>query len=55
MPEMQKEKAEETGSKPLKKERSDRSDDQKDHKYYYDDAHGYKEFDPDADDDEFED
>ena len=23
--------------------------------YYYDDAHGYKDFDPDAEEDEFED
>ena len=28
------------------------ADDQKQRGYYYDDAHGYKEFDPEQDDDE---
>jgi len=33
-------------------ERSTWSDDQKLREYYYDDAHGYKDFDPDAESDE---
>lgn len=31
------------------------AEDQKDHAYYYDDAHGYETFDPEADDDEDDD
>ena len=31
------------------------TDEQKKHEYYYDDAHGYEQFDPDSDDDEEED
>ena len=27
-------------------------EDQKEHEYYYDDAHGYEEFDPDEDEDD---
>jgi hypothetical protein len=30
------------------------AEDQKDHEYYYDDAHGYEEYDPEADEDEEE-
>ena len=33
-------------------DRSAWSDDQKEHQYYYDDAHGYETYVPDEDDDE---
>ena len=42
--------SDETDSRP-----GSTSDDQKDHRYYYDDAHGYEEFDPEADEDDEDD
>ena len=30
------------------------AEDQKEHEYYYDDAHGYEEFDPEADEEDSE-
>ena len=37
---------------PKEKKDGTWEEDQKDHEYYYDDAHGYEEFDPDDEDDE---
>lgn len=39
------------GEKETDKEPADnnRADDQKEHGYYYDDAHGYEQFDPELD------
>ncbi|MGQ0543429.1 MAG: hypothetical protein ACT4O9_16550 [Blastocatellia bacterium] len=37
------------------RKRSKWSDDQEDRRYYYDDSHGYKDYVPDLDDEEFED
>lgn len=52
MPDPPKEKTKED-EKP---DREAWSDDQENRRYYYDDAHGYKEYDPEKDeDDEFDD
>jgi len=36
---------------PKKEKEGSVEEDQKEHEYYYDDAHGYEEYDPEADED----
>ena len=40
---------------PKEKKDGTWEEDQKDHEYYYDDAHGYEEFDPEEDEDDDDD
>jgi hypothetical protein len=40
--------------KELPKKPETWAEDQSEHEYYYDDAHGYEEFDPESDEDEWD-
>lgn len=48
------EKSKRESKKPNKPD-NDSVDEKEERSYYYDDAHGYKDFDPEEEDEEFED
>lgn len=52
MPQTPKQKPNDDETEPYESEKDSWGEDQKDHEYYYDDAHGYEVYKPDKDDDE---
>lgn len=55
MPTIPREKLTPDEREELEREQHPVNDDDEDLRYYYDDAHGYRDYDPESDDDEFDD